>query len=249
MSEKDFIFRRSSYDRIVSLDFDGTIVQGLAWNEVESKMREHPPADGLKEFLILLKATNSAIVLNTCREDDNLGVALYYLYYWDLLKYFTTFNCNLFTGAFKDCRKVFADWYIDDKSFFGVPDFRYYYRIYEQALVQKGKPIPYDAIDGELDGFDTLNGMMGAKGVNLRLSNKSITFEVEDELETILFEQWQDAWMEESRENAFQKFSEILNEDNFGGLYDEEIINSDDDKFEEDIKEITRLCCGYDKEE
>ena len=97
----------------IAIDFDGTIVDDM-WPKIG------PLKLNCKEVInSLIDVHNCDIIIWTCREYNELKEAMYFLFNNDI-KY-TCINENtpyiksLF-GKDHDCRKIYADLYIDDKS-------------------------------------------------------------------------------------------------------------------------------------
>lgn len=98
------------YEYIIAVDFDGTLCENK-WPEIGM------PNLQLIEYLKMQRAIGAKIILWTCREGRELAEALVWCMEHGLS--FDTINKNLphiiekFGG---DCRKIFANEYIDDKS-------------------------------------------------------------------------------------------------------------------------------------
>lgn len=99
-------------DKLVfAVDFDGTLVENKYPDIGEPKMSV---INKVKE----LQSKGHEFILWTCRENSDLVPVLEFLEKMDL--HFKHINCNpqfrieQFGG--KDCRKVGADFYIDDKA-------------------------------------------------------------------------------------------------------------------------------------
>lgn len=108
---------------VIAVDFDLTISP----QNFEDFSMEVEPTRGVEEFLQLVKTYGCRVVLWTCREGDSLQEAKDYLESWGLLKYFSGFNENLELNGYPDCRKIFADLYVDDRAYqcaFGGVDFK-----------------------------------------------------------------------------------------------------------------------------
>jgi len=97
---------------IYAIDFDGTLCTNT-WPEIGQ------PKPDVIEYCKRLKEQGHKLILSTCREDKLLTNAITWCAQRGL--YFDAHNANLperieeFGG---DCRKISADWYIDDKSLF-----------------------------------------------------------------------------------------------------------------------------------
>lgn len=97
---------------IFAVDFDGTLMKGNAW----------PDVDGIVDIdliVYLLKEQDKGhkIILNTCRTGQHLQDAVDVAKAYGLV--FDAVNENLpeMIEAYQgDCRKISADFYIDDKA-------------------------------------------------------------------------------------------------------------------------------------
>lgn len=109
-------------DKIITIDFDGTVVQ-----EGFPNIGEFLP--GAKETIIDLHKAGYKLILWTCRTDAHLDEnnqpgnfllkALAFLEKNDLLLYFHEVNDNYDKTC--DGRKVYAHYYIDDRNLGGFP--------------------------------------------------------------------------------------------------------------------------------
>lgn len=96
--------------KIIAVDFDGTLCENK-WPEIGM------PNMMLLEYLNHQRKSGVKLILWTCREGTELAEALVWCMEHGI--YFDTVNKNLpeviqeFGG---DCRKIFADMYIDDKN-------------------------------------------------------------------------------------------------------------------------------------
>jgi len=94
--------------KIIAIDFDGTIVS----NDFPEIGKEFPDAiDTIKK----LKEVGYKIILWTCRTGQSFNEAKAWLDKRDL--YFHAYNEHLENEFKVNGRKVFADIYIDDRSF------------------------------------------------------------------------------------------------------------------------------------
>ena len=96
---------------ILSVDFDGTLT-------LEDT---HPAITQLDEvFIVMLKIAqkrNHIIVLNTCRRDGLLDEAMKALHMVGFVPNLVNCNCPSVIKEYGDTRKIFADFYYDDRSF------------------------------------------------------------------------------------------------------------------------------------
>jgi len=102
---------------IISVDFDGTIVNGDNYPEIGSlQLLADHVIRGWKE-------DGNTIIVNSCRTGRYEGQAVDFLV--DSSIPFDYFNCN-HPDQIKlykmDCRKISADIYIDDKQLGGLPE-------------------------------------------------------------------------------------------------------------------------------
>ncbi len=98
------------YPEIYAVDFDGTLSFGKYPQVGEPNIE-------LIEFLKKKKAAGDKVILWTCREGDLLKTAIKYCMRFGLE--FDAINDNTEENKEKfqnNCRKVFANWYIDDKN-------------------------------------------------------------------------------------------------------------------------------------
>jgi hypothetical protein len=99
---------------VIAVDFDGTIVKNRWPNIGESRL-------GAKTVLKWLKRRGHKLILSTCREGKMLSLAWLHLLVWLDGITFDACNENLPELIHKyggDCRKISADWYIDDLAGF-----------------------------------------------------------------------------------------------------------------------------------
>lgn len=102
---------------IIAVDFDGTIVTDK-FPEIGS------PIEDTINLLKLYKGRGDKLILWTCRTGTSLMEAVDFCR-WDLGLEFDAINDNLpeiqeFWG--QNCRKVYADVYIDDKAYHDIMD-------------------------------------------------------------------------------------------------------------------------------
>ena len=121
--------------KVIAIDFDGTIT-----NEPEAgptmSLR-----DNCQEAIKLLYDLEYILILNTCREGTELEKALEFLYQNQLLCRFSYINENHWERINyygNDCRKISADYYIDDKIIGGFPGWeeviKYFKTISHQSI-------------------------------------------------------------------------------------------------------------------
>lgn len=97
---------------IIAVDFDGTLIKGNTWPDVNGQ-----PNEALVKHLIKEKRRGNKVILNTCRVGEPLIVARDFCRKLGLE--FDAINENLpeITEAYgSDTRKISADIYIDDHA-------------------------------------------------------------------------------------------------------------------------------------
>lgn len=97
---------------IFAVDFDGTLIKGNTWPNVDGTVNTD-----LIVYLIREQDKGHKIILNTCRTGQHLQDAVDLVKAYGLV--FDAVNENLpeMIEAYKgDCRKISADFYIDDKA-------------------------------------------------------------------------------------------------------------------------------------
>lgn len=102
---------RKAYAEIYAVDFDGTL------NIAEKYPELGAPRIKLFDFLKERQQAGDKIILWTCREGDLLKSAIKYCARYGLK--FDAINDNVRENIDRwgnNCRKVFADYYIDDRN-------------------------------------------------------------------------------------------------------------------------------------
>lgn len=98
---------------IYAIDFDGTIVED-----------KYPDIGQLNAdavmFIHELKATGHTFILHTCRHGKELFEAIAFLWEHDLAPHHINSNVPELIAKYGDCRKIYADYYIDDHNVGGV---------------------------------------------------------------------------------------------------------------------------------
>lgn len=108
---------------ILAIDFDGTIATA-SFPEVGT-LRE-----GAYEIINQLYKEGHKIIINTCRSGKYEGMAEDFLKENDIPYHFINTNLpELITEYGNDCRKISADFYIDDKCLMGLPSWGEIYSI------------------------------------------------------------------------------------------------------------------------
>jgi hypothetical protein len=98
--------------KVYAVDFDGCLCED-AWPEIGA------PRMAVIDYFINLRACGDKLVMNTCREGELLNDAKK----WCMLRglVFDAYNENLPERIAEyggDCRKISADFYVDDKNLF-----------------------------------------------------------------------------------------------------------------------------------
>ena len=109
--------------KIFAIDFDGTLCEN-AWPSIGE------PRNDAIYWIKKAKENGHKLILWTCREGPALDAAIAWCADRDL--YFDAVNDNLeehktYFGG--NCRKIFADYYIDDKAIAASDMLRVYYYI------------------------------------------------------------------------------------------------------------------------
>ena len=96
-------------DKIIAVDFDGTLA-----------ITEYPkiiePIEPVISYIKQRKAEGNIIILNTCRHDIELAEAVEWCKSQGVIFDYVNKNVPELIEKFGDCRKIFADEYIDDKA-------------------------------------------------------------------------------------------------------------------------------------
>lgn len=116
--DKKFKMREYNFKEnlIIAIDFDGTIA-GLSFPEVG------PAKDSVADYINKLYEEGNIILINTCRTGLYEGYAQEFLEMHSIKYDFINSNHPTMVAYYKqDCRKIFADIYVDDKCLMGLPD-------------------------------------------------------------------------------------------------------------------------------
>lgn len=96
--------------KVIAIDFDETITDNTPY-PITGKIREEA-----KLYIPKLYNLGYTLILWTCRVDKDLKEAINYLEDNNLLQYFKYINDD---GLGRNCKKIVADFYIDDRSCIG----------------------------------------------------------------------------------------------------------------------------------
>lgn len=106
---------------ILAIDFDGTIATE-SFPEVGTLIKD---ADVV---IRKLYEDGHDIIINTCRTGKYEGLAEYFLQKNDIPYHFINSNLPRVIDHYKqDCRKISADYYIDNRNIGGLPDWNTIY--------------------------------------------------------------------------------------------------------------------------
>ncbi|MDO4557305.1 MAG: hypothetical protein Q4B70_19500 [Lachnospiraceae bacterium] len=100
-------------NQIIAVDFDGTLCKN-AWPDIG-----FPHIELINYLIRLQKEEDAKLILWTCRVGKMLDKAVAWCEEHGLI--FNAINCNLpeIVEEFgSDTRKIFANWYIDDRNFY-----------------------------------------------------------------------------------------------------------------------------------
>ena len=101
--------------KILAVDFDDTIVvSGYSEDTNEPEIIGYN--EKVVSFVKRFKANGGRVILNTCRHDHSLEVAVEYCRSLGLEFDKVNENLDEEVEMFGDCRKIFADYYLDDKA-------------------------------------------------------------------------------------------------------------------------------------
>ncbi len=95
--------------KIIAFDFDGTLAKTDYPTILEPK---HEVIEAAKR----LKENGNTIILYTCRHDADLDAAIEFCAEHGLVFDYVNENVPENIEKFGDCRKIFADLYIDDRA-------------------------------------------------------------------------------------------------------------------------------------
>lgn len=116
---------------ILAIDFDGTIATD-SFPEV-GKLRKDADV-----IIRKLHQDGHEIIINTCRTGKYEGLAEYFLKKNDIPYHFINSNLPRVIDFYKqDCRKISADYYIDNRNIGGLPSWKEIYKIIKKDSLGK----------------------------------------------------------------------------------------------------------------
>ena len=104
---------------IIALDFDGVIMSGIDFTDMNQ-----PPVEGAIDTIKELKAMGCEIILWTSRVNKGMFEAIDYLKKYDIFDCFSGFNSEAPSTPFKQGRKIFAHYYVDDLNLEGFGGYK-----------------------------------------------------------------------------------------------------------------------------
>ena len=102
-------------NEILAVAFDDTIAISR-FNEETKETDIIGYNEKVVSFIKKFKANGGRVILNTCRHDHSLEVAVEYCRSLGLEFDKVNENLDEEVEMFGDCRKIFADYYLDDKA-------------------------------------------------------------------------------------------------------------------------------------
>lgn len=99
--------------KIYAIDFDKTI----CYTEYPTIIKPIPYA--IEVLKILMNDKYSTLILYTCRHDKDLEEAIHYLKIYGIEFDYVNENDKEMIEKYGDCRKIYADVYIDDHNYMG----------------------------------------------------------------------------------------------------------------------------------
>lgn len=120
---------------ILAVDFDGTIAED-SFPEV-GLIRK-----GAKKYLQQLADDGHKIIINTCRTGRFEGMAEDFLIKHEIPYNYINNNLPKMIKMYKqDCRKISADYYIDNRNIGGLPSWKKIYKIISKDALNSKKDI------------------------------------------------------------------------------------------------------------
>lgn len=116
-------------NKIISIDFDGTCTTKNKFPKI-GYIQPY-----LKECISMLQENGNICILNTCREGGLLNEAVEFLKYHGIVFDYINENPKHKIEMYGDCRKIGADFYIDDKNIFSKIDWEeimIYFKYWEE---------------------------------------------------------------------------------------------------------------------
>ena len=113
---------------VLAIDFDGTIAT-INFPEVGEIRKD------AAKYIRKLYREGHHIVINTCRSGKAEGLAEDFLKAHDIPYHYINSNLPELIVEYKqDCRKISADYYIDDKCLMGLPSWQVIYELIQGKL-------------------------------------------------------------------------------------------------------------------
>lgn len=118
---------------VLAIDFDGTIAE-VSFPEVGAIRKD------AAMYIRKLYDEGHYIIINTCRSGHAEGLAEEFLKYHMIPYHYINSNLPELIVEYKqDCRKISADYYIDDKCIMGLPSWREIYEIIQSKVDESEK--------------------------------------------------------------------------------------------------------------
>jgi len=117
-------FNKPTNELILAVDFDGTIV-------TDSFPKIGSPIPDAIESLKLLQKYGVHIILWTCRDGEYLKQALKFLSDNGIIPEAANDNSPIIN--FKPSKKIYGDWYLDDRSFPGFPGWNIFIETFKKV--------------------------------------------------------------------------------------------------------------------
>lgn len=113
---------------VLAIDFDGTIAE-LSFPQVGALRK------GAAKYIRKLYDDGHYIIINTCRSGKFEGMAHDFMQDHGIPYHYMNSNLPALIIEYgQDCRKISADYYIDDKCLLGLPSWEQIYDIINERL-------------------------------------------------------------------------------------------------------------------
>jgi len=123
---------------ILAIDFDGTVATD-SFPEVGSLIKDADTV--IRKF----HEDGHDIIINTCRTGKYEGLAEYFLKKNNIPYHFINSNLPRVIDFYKqDCRKISADYYIDNRNIGGLPSWKEIYKIISKDAKVEGTETTMD---------------------------------------------------------------------------------------------------------